>query len=385
MAKLIRIATWNVQGGYNDDILPNLNKHSIDVVAFQEVDCIKSLYWKLVHEGPFCDCVEVPNNIQGEEPTNRNAIAIFSKYPIYQNAVTLLGVETGSGIDQWERHLLWAEIHLDSTHRFNFFAGHFGLSNKLDMMNNCVDFITQHFASDKSILVGDLNLTPDRYEIKQLIDNGFKDVWNIKNPTDNGYTWKLSSDSSELVKRIDYHFINSTITPENIRSANKFGSYPIADHYGVAAEYSIESEASFLQLEFKRFKQLKTKRRLEGTYIRKPSTPQGKVYTHDPNDGSCQQWAKIPARGYDNQFFIKHRFTGLYLDGRSTQSGDKQDVYLYWPNLDENQRWRFNNIGENRYHIEHVASGKYLDANSGGEVYTLSNNGGEYQVWTEEP
>lgn len=385
MAKIIRVATWNVQGGQKvHDILTHLNNYNIDVVGFQEVNDIEELYWELVYKGPFSDCVEVPNNIQGQPPRNTNAIAIFSKYPIYQSAVVLLGVETGAGIDKWERHLLWAEIHLDSTHRFNIFNGHFGLSNKSHMMDTCINFITQSYASNKSILVGDLNLTPITPEINRLIGSGFDDVWPIKNPTDDGYTWKLSSDPNDLNLRIDYQFVNSGIMHGNIGSVDRIGTYSIADHYGIHAEYTIESESSFPQVYFKRFKQLATTKRLDGTYIHNPATPQGKVYTLDPNGGPYQQWARIPARGHNDQYYIKHKFTGLYLDGRSTQPGDAQDVYLYWPNLGPHQRWRFNNIGGNRYRIQHVASGKYLDANSRGEVYTLSDNGGNYQTWIEE-
>jgi endonuclease/exonuclease/phosphatase family metal-dependent hydrolase len=365
---IIRMATWNVRGGTSnsEEVARHLIEHErVDVAALQEVDSIQDLYYEFVRErGYFRDCVYVSSTYQPGGPKGTNAVAIFSTREINEYGYRDIGHDTGGDRDPWERHIVYALV--GSPFFLPVFAAHYstGGDDAQDRnMRESLDFMGS-FRHDRQVFLGDLNMGGGSLAPIQAI---FTDQWR----GDGGATFNAQG---QLTSRIDYHFARG-LTASSIKT---FGG-STSDHLGVVAEYDIGQPLSgdgWFQ-----HNQKATGRRLDGQYRSGNMNPPGEVYTNNPNSGDYQRWRFIEDPSNRGDFFIKHRATGLFLDSRATQPGDRQDVYLYWPNMGPNQRWRKIRITSDEYNIQNVASGKLLDANSKGEVYTLSDNGGPYQVW----
>lgn len=78
-------------------------------------------------------------------------------------------------------------------------------------------------------------------------------------------------------------------------------------------------------------------------------------------------------------FRFNQKRTGRVLDGNS-----KGRVYTLAWNKGDYQRWVFEDLGDGYYKIKQKKTGRVLDGNSKGKVYTLAWNGGDYQRWSLE-
>jgi hypothetical protein len=67
--------------------------------------------------------------------------------------------------------------------------------------------------------------------------------------------------------------------------------------------------------------------------------------------------------------------------GRCLDSNHAGDVYTLGCNGGNYQLWRVEYHGTSAGELRDVATGRCLDSNHAGEVYTLGCNGGNYQRW----
>lgn len=96
------------------------------------------------------------------------------------------------------------------------------------------------------ILAGDFNATPDSPAYADTIQAGFQDAWTQTHPTDPGYTWGPTGETTrDFNQRIDYVFARGAFhvqsallvgTDPNFITAA--GRYP-SDHLGVLATYTL--------------------------------------------------------------------------------------------------------------------------------------------------
>jgi hypothetical protein len=75
------------------------------------------------------------------------------------------------------------------------------------------------------------------------------------------------------------------------------------------------------------------------------------------------------------------------LDVEGASAADGARIIQWEPNGGANQRWRFEPVGQNRFRIVSVATGKVLDVQSaspanGAQLIQWPWNGGPNQQWT---
>ncbi|MDF5751827.1 ricin-type beta-trefoil lectin domain protein [Spongiactinospora sp. TRM90649] len=103
----------------------------------------------------------------------------------------------------------------------------------------------------------------------------------------------------------------------------------------------------------------------------------GNAYTLICNGGSYQRWTTQGGM-QPGWLLLKNEKTGLCVD-----SNGNGDVYMRTCQSDnDHQLWRVWLLdGDRKMKMQNKASGRMLDSNRAGKVYTLRDNGGGNQLW----
>jgi hypothetical protein len=78
-------------------------------------------------------------------------------------------------------------------------------------------------------------------------------------------------------------------------------------------------------------------------------------------------------------FILQSIATGKCLD-----SNHNGNVYTLCHNHGNYQKWDVIQSGKGWANLRNVATGRYLDSDAAGNIYTLPANGGNYQKWRVE-
>lgn len=224
----VRVMTYNIHNGFNTD--GRLNPEAIarvieqarpDIVALQEVargwyiDASVDLAMWLSRRlqmpyvfGPTADCVW--------------GNAILSRYPIKE----------WKNVPLPPRHLslrrgyLWARIDIGGGEEILLIATHLHHIEKDSAIRQVQipEIIKFWNHRPRTILLGDLNATPDAPEIAMLRDAGLHDAFTIAG-TGPGFTWP----STRPQERIDYIWISPDLTVRNLMMPRSMAS----DHIGI--------------------------------------------------------------------------------------------------------------------------------------------------------
>lgn len=235
----IRVMVYNIRHGQGMDNLVNLNRvldvikdSEAEIVALNEVDRhygARSNYEDQVKM--LADILEMhyvfqptttnpPNPASGDRP-REHGHALLSKYPIVDSEQRELAP------DDWGRGILRAKLDIDGEH-LQVFVTHWGLTEavRFNHIKETVMFMNDY--PGKSILMGDLNATPDEHNIialkSRLIDA----------TEDNAYTFNAENPS----RKIDYIFVSRDIDV----SGGKVISTTASDHRPIVVDINLDKE-----------------------------------------------------------------------------------------------------------------------------------------------
>ncbi len=243
--RILTLNTWQKSGPWKERwkvIVHGLGQYAPDVAGFQE---LYDMQWvKSVSQKAFYPFVTSPDSSQ-------SGLVLISRFPIL--ASELYTMTCQSPFEDYKRYILYAEIAWkDET--LSFFNTH--LSWKIEdqatrqiQVRELWQWVKNRRRSGETILMGDMNATPDSDEITWLVNNsGLTDLFAFLRPGNPGFSWDNRNDFARNHnppvpnRRIDYIFAGgekSEIRLADCRlvftAADQRGVYA-SDHFGVLAE-----------------------------------------------------------------------------------------------------------------------------------------------------
>lgn len=227
----LKILSWNIWvDGYFDQISDFLKKSSADIIGLQEVknddpkrDIIKYL------DGLGYQHAFAPFEKKWGGKVYRDGPAIFSKYPIRKTKTYVLS-KTDSRVG------LRADIQVKDKilHVFNTHLLHTHQKESKVQAEQAANLI-KALPSDRTIVMGDFNATPDSQTIK-IMKRSSLDSDPSSTPTWSVYPEGcLTCNPQEINIRLDYIFTSKDIVAKSFEVENSKGS----DHLPIAAVVEI--------------------------------------------------------------------------------------------------------------------------------------------------
>ncbi|WP_373893693.1 endonuclease/exonuclease/phosphatase family protein [Virgibacillus sp. CBA3643] len=245
-----RIATYNMHtgigtdGNYNLDRLANTIRESgADIIGLQEVD----VHWssrsqfenqiEILADTLDMDYFFAPIYNMGppaeDEPRRQYGVAVLSKYPILHadnHEIARLSTQDSNPVPKPVPGFLETQIHVDGEELW-FYVTHLDYRSDPTVRQMQVDDMLEIMSGhNNSILVGDMNATPESPELAPLFQQ-FEDTWTLTNENP-GYTFPADSPD----RRIDYVL---TTPGMEVHSASVFPSMA-SDHLPVMADVTFE-------------------------------------------------------------------------------------------------------------------------------------------------
>lgn len=193
----VRIMTYNIHHGTDsnlESIAKVITAHNPDIVGLQEVDKNVARSGNVDQTKQLSDLTKLPHySFQDAIKLGSNGlygVALLSRFPIVKATKKKL---TSMG----EQRIL-AKIDVEtSSGTFTVGVTHFGLKAE-ERVNQATEVISEIGSAPTSIVIGDLNATPEAKEIVALTAV-FKDSWALSGSGD-GFTFSSTAPKS----RIDY-------------------------------------------------------------------------------------------------------------------------------------------------------------------------------------
>lgn len=246
----VKVATYNmhagigVDGNYDLDRIANTIRESgADIIGLQEVDVhwgwrsqydneIKILANKLNMNYFFAPIYNLDPPSEGS-PRRQYGVAILSEYPILNaenRKIARLSTQDSNPAPKSAPGFLEAQIHVLGE-KVPFYVTHLDYRSDPTVREMQVDDMLKIMPGhSNTILVGDMNATPDADELNPLFQQ-YEDVWAMTH-VDSGNTFPSQSPN----KRIDYVF---TTPGMEVQSAQVFQSMA-SDHLPVTADVTFE-------------------------------------------------------------------------------------------------------------------------------------------------
>jgi len=99
-----------------------------------------------------------------------------------------------------------------------------------------------------------------------------------------------------------------------------------------------------------------------------------RVYMLTPNGGDFQLWRAVEAS--PNTIVLQHLQSGRVLD-----AAPERGAYLREYNNGLSQQWILEDAGDGYKKLRQVATGMLLDGGANGDAYIFEENGGDFQLW----
>ncbi|MBI4549317.1 MAG: endonuclease/exonuclease/phosphatase family protein [Candidatus Omnitrophica bacterium] len=244
--KILTLNTWQERGPWQarwELILAGLAEHGPDLAAFQEVF---NPEW----------AAEISRKAAYPQflfPQARSGLAIYSRYPVLDSGEQSL---SPSPLEDYGRAVLWVRVQAPAGSLF-FFNTH--LSWKIEdgasrrrQLEEILAVMDRQAGRNDSVLVGDLNATPDSPEVNWFREQGgFTDLFARLNPGAPGFTWDNRND---YAGGCEHKMPDRRIDQVLIRGRGPCLSHPLAcrlvydsigpggvwptDHFGVLSEFS---------------------------------------------------------------------------------------------------------------------------------------------------
>lgn len=198
---------WSVRKGFIQKVIQNA---SPDIIALQAVKREPAVNNGVDQASQLAELLPEYQYVVFQEAVNyengsSDGLAFLSRFEVVETDYIVLTLHPGLE-DTSQRILLNALFDLP-TGPFHVFNAHFSwiYQQALKNLNETLPYINSF--TKQSLLIGDLNMTPDTEVIRQLSKEGWIDIWAKLHPDDNGYTFE----SNYLTKRIDYAWIHNSL------------------------------------------------------------------------------------------------------------------------------------------------------------------------------
>src|SRR5690606_21695956 len=236
----IRVMVYNIRHARGMDnivglhrILEIIKDSKASIVALNEVDRhygarsdyedqVKSLADALdMHYVYQPTTTEPPNTASGNRP-REHGHALLSKYPIVESEKRDFSIG-----DSYGRGILRAKLDVDGQH-LQVYVTHWGLTEaaRFNHVKETAMFMNDY--PGKSVLIGDLNATPDEHSIialkSRLIDA----------TEDDAYTFNAETP----IKKIDYIFVSRNMDVSRGEVINT----TVSDHRPIVADINLDKE-----------------------------------------------------------------------------------------------------------------------------------------------
>lgn len=245
--KVLTLNTWQKNGPWKkrwEVLLEELDSLNPDIVAFQE---FYDLEWR---EG-VAKRAAFPYTAS-EDPAS-SGLVLFSRLPIQESE--LYRITAKSPFEDYSRYVLRAEV-IWNDHRLSVFNTH--LSWKIEdeatrgaQVREFWAWIRSHRRSNETILLGDMNATPDSAELGWLrTQSKLVDGFARFHPGDPGFTWSnenvFASEHKPPLpsRRIDHVFVGGEAIVRRLVACDLAFTAPnssglfASDHFGVIAEFA---------------------------------------------------------------------------------------------------------------------------------------------------
>lgn len=221
----VKIATFNIAAGRGIDGFYNLSrianaieKTEADIIGLQEVDVhwgdrsrkdhmIEKLANRLNMEYYFAPIYDL-DPVNENEPRRQFGVAVLSKYPItaaVNREITRLSTQNPNPFPRLTPGFLEAEINVEGA-ELAFYVTHLDYRSDPTIREMQVGDMKEIMKKNTySILVGDLNATPNALELKPLQET-YTDVWRTSG-NGQGYTYPTTKPD----RRIDYILVSPRI------------------------------------------------------------------------------------------------------------------------------------------------------------------------------
>ncbi len=176
-----------------------------------------------------------------KEPSGRmQGSAFLSRLPLAQTAS--LPLTFLPGLEDTNPRVVLAASFALAAGTLHVINAHFSWVKEQALLNmkEALPFIAAF--EGYSLVVGDLNSTPDSDAMQQFRDAGWTDAWAALHPNDDGLTFE----SSQPTLRIDYAWMNQALKPqlraiEIIANQSGSGGTHASDHFGLLATFDENS------------------------------------------------------------------------------------------------------------------------------------------------
>lgn len=245
----VKIATYNIAAGrgvdgfYNISRIANaIEKTGADIIGLQEVDVhwgdrsrkdhmIEKLANRLNMEYYFAPIYDL-DPLNENEPRRQFGVAVLSKYPItaaVNREITRLSTQNPNPFPRLTPGFLEAEINVEDA-ELAFYVTHLDYRSDPTIREMQVEDMKEIMKKKTySILVGDLNATPNALELKPL-QKTYTDVW-MTSGSGQGYTYPTTSPD----RRIDYILTSPRIKVNKATTLESTAS----DHLPVVANITL--------------------------------------------------------------------------------------------------------------------------------------------------
>lgn len=134
-----------------------------------------------------------------------DGLAFLSRFEVVETHYLKLTLYPG--LEDTNQRILLNTLFVLPTGPFRIFNAHFSwvYHQALKNVNETLPYINSF--AERSLLIGDLNMTPDTEIIQQFGKESWVDIWAKLRPDDNGYTFE----SNHPTKRIDYAWIHDSL------------------------------------------------------------------------------------------------------------------------------------------------------------------------------
>lgn len=243
--RILTLNTWQKSGPWKERwklILQGLGQYSPDVAGFQELydmQWVESVSQKAAY--PFMTSPD----------SSQSGLVLTSRLPILVSELYTMICQ--SPFEAYKRYILHAEIAWNGK-TISFFNTH--LSWKIEdqatrqlQVRELWQWVKSRRRSGETVLMGDMNATPESDEITWLVHNsGLTDLFAFLCPGDPGFSWDNRNDFAGNHnppvpnRRIDYIFAGEKYLKNRLTGCKLVFTAPddrglyASDHFGVLGE-----------------------------------------------------------------------------------------------------------------------------------------------------